>query len=57
MKQRHAGTQLVQADPHELEGVGLQNVEAVAPTMSTWENRVLPMMGSTMSGYNPGFGM
>jgi hypothetical protein len=27
------------------------------PSMSTLEKRVLPMMGSTTSGYCPGFGM
>ena len=27
------------------------------PSMSILEKRVLPMMGSTTSGYNPGFEM
>ena len=30
LKQQHARTQLVQANPHELEGVGVQDVEAAA---------------------------
>ena len=53
---RLARAKLVQSDPHEFQGVGVHNVEAAASDMSTLEKRVLPMMGSTTSGYRPGCG-
>ena len=51
---RLAGAKPVQSDPHELQSVGVHDVEAAASVHEHLEKRVLPMMGSTTSGYRPG---
>jgi hypothetical protein len=38
------------------EGVGVDEVEAAAPSMKTLVSLTLPMTGSTTSGYFPGLG-
>jgi hypothetical protein len=57
MERCRAGPQLVQPDPQQAQRVRVEDVEAAASVLRTFENRAFPMTGSTTSGYWPGLGM
>ena len=50
MEGRAHGMELQLGDVHGIEGVDIEDVEAVPPSISTLVRRFLRMMGSTTSG-------
>jgi hypothetical protein len=54
VKGRRTGPDRGQIDLQEPEGLGVDDVEATAPSMRTLVSLALPMTGSTTSGYLPG---
>jgi hypothetical protein len=57
MKRHRVGPQLVLPNPHQLQGVCIQDVEAIASVHQNLENRELLMTGSTTRGNWPRLGM
>jgi hypothetical protein len=56
VKGRRTGPDRGQIDLQEPKGLGVDDVEAAAPSMRTLVSLTLPMTGSTTSGYFPGLG-
>ena len=56
MKWRLAGAKFVQSNPHELQGVGIHDVEAAASVHEHLGEAGVADMGYTTSGYCLGFG-
>jgi hypothetical protein len=57
MERRRAGPQLVQPDPQQAQRVHVEDVRLLPPSISTLENRALPITGSTTSRYWPRLGV